>query len=249
MQEPGSLRHCADWNAASRFAPAWKRPDGRRLSLPGAPSGAFVEGCRCLNDAGRGDASSCHYWSCMPAFLGATTAGGPAHAVAPQKDSSLTHVPASGSSYLFERPATFACCANAAGGAPPSIMAWYGGPPGSKLKLQREGPRGSWSTVASIAIPPPPAPRPGETPNPRPPQSEPPKLPARLCYRPSPGSGIANYRLYQAAAPSSPEKANETGPFVVWVDKTSYLGARAGGKSRRRLPSDTYTPSGLYTKC
>ena len=152
------------------------------------------------------------FFSCLPPFTGKTVAGGPSH--------------------LVGLNSTFSCCSMHPGdrAGPTAIAAWYGGPNGSSLVLQRHVMdfRGVyvWITVAKAA------------------GRGPPSL-SRLCYpagfsRPIGDEFRDLYRLIQVAAPK-PSLRPRIYPWVVWLDKVSYLGTAV-------VAPDTWNP-GIYPTC
>ena len=91
-------------------------------------------------------AGRCDYWSCLPPITGTTYPGGPTHTV---------HSPG--------RDPVFSCCKpDTFWGSNASVVAWFGGPKGSALRLQRwyakakfaKGWPGRWANVATVAAPP-----------------------------------------------------------------------------------------------
>ena len=155
------------------------------------------------------------YFTCLPPFTGKTVAGGPSQPVGPK--------------------AFFRCCRVRLEGGPGAIAAWFGGPIGSSLVLQKyalDGPHGfyKWFTVATAA---------GKG---RPSVS-------KLCYTTGGVSQSTDdaYRLQvvQVAAPK-PVRGHRplarSDPWVVWIDKVSYLGTSA------ELHPDTWSP-GRYPIC
>ena len=139
-------------------------------------------------------AEACQYFSCLPPFTGKTVAGGPSH--------------------LVGLNSTFRCCSvrPGSGDGPGAIAAWYGGPPGSSLVLQKHvhGPHGSdsWNTAAKVV------------------GKGTPAL-SKLCYSTgNPLSTSEEYRLFQSADPKRGINPR-TFPWVVWLDKASYLGTSA----------------------
>ena len=113
-----------------------------------------------------------------------------------------------------------------------AIAAWYGGPIGSSLVLQknfRSLGNDSWRTVAQAVG-----------------QDGP--VVVRLCYSTGvKGSTNDEYRLIQVPDPKlrlidRKGPGPRTNPWVVWLDKASYLGTSAG------VPPDTWN-RGTYPIC
>ena len=146
------------------------------------------------------------FFSCLPPFTGKTVAGGPSH--------------------LVGLNGTFRCCLPR--DTPSAIVAWYGGPLGSSLVLQKRviGFRGIyvWVTVAKAA-------------------GKGPSTLSKLCYPTGLSRSTGDeylYRLIQVAAPKRSLRPR-TSPWVVWLDKASYLG-------NTLVQPDTWNP-GIFQTC